>query len=156
MDAMNLLLEKMELGLIVSRLLLADSDVEVALDGRDGSAFENDWLEVSNQIKSRKRNLDDADIRVTRLRELSYLQTFDRWDSPDLAAEISDDFGLIGDALAIAYDHPWLSGLLHLYLSGSFPTGQIEHSTLGLSEQLRACWKSNLESVDRSRLLCRA
>lgn len=94
---------------------------------------------VFRQVEAKKGVLGitgDAEGRITRLRELSYLQTFDRWHAPDLAAYVSDDFGLIGDALATGVSHPWLNALLHKYWTGEFPHGAIPEREGELATQI--------------------
>ena len=93
-------------------------------------------MKIFNQIEVAKGRKSDATSIVARLRELVYLQAYERWKSPDLAGYISDDFGLIGDALIIGYSHRWLNGLLDAYLDARFPSGQITERAGELVEDL--------------------
>ncbi len=120
------LLAKMEQGLVVEKVVLATEEIESALEQRDDACFDSPWMEVYKQIEAAKHArgvTGDADPRVGRLREVAYLKSFERWNSPDLAGDISDDFGLIGDALALAYTDPWLQRLLGAYFEGRLPRG---------------------------------
>src|SRR5262249_14776165 len=95
------------------------------LDQRDDPRFAETWMKAFRQIEMKKEDKQDAESRVRRLRELAYLQAYERWHSPDLPAYISDDFGLIGDALVTNYSHGWLNGLLGAYLDLKFPQGSL-------------------------------
>ena len=127
MDNVGKLLDQMEQGLLIPNLALSVEDIESALNQRDKPHFAQTWMNAFRQIERNKGGKEDADPRVTRLRELAYRQAFGRWHSPDLAAYISDDIGLIGDALAINHDDTWVNGLLDSYLSHQFPLSNQEH-----------------------------
>jgi hypothetical protein len=111
----------MEQGLLVPNLSLEQYEIVRALDQRDEPQFEDPWLRTYKQVEDKKGDHQDADTRVGRLRELAYLQALDRWESPELAGYISDDFGLIGDALATDSVDDYLNGLLNAYLALRFP-----------------------------------
>jgi hypothetical protein len=133
-DPLDALLDRMERGEIVPKLVLSADAIDEALDRRDRTDFDKIWVDASRRVEAKKRSvgvqpaipggqvLDDADKRVTRLRELAYLQSFDGWQSPDLAGEISDDFGLIGDALSLGMSEPWVEALLRSYEHHRFPS----------------------------------
>lgn len=55
------------------------------------------------------------------IREAAYLRTISRWESPELAACVSDDFGLIADAVALGIEDPWIDGILKKYKAGEIP-----------------------------------
>ena len=140
MDDIDLLLTKMTSYALISQLDLPDDHVEDSLSERESRRFATTWMNVFSKLESLKsaRGVTrDSDSRVTQLRESAYLQSFKRWKSPDLAALISDDFGLIGDALVIGFTDPWLNALFDEYLAGQFPHGQLEPRTGGLMEKVK-------------------
>lgn len=136
MDRVSKLLQKMEQGSLLPKLVLEQSDIVAALDQRDHPLFGDAWMRAFRQVEMKKGGKLDAEPRVGRLRELAYLQAYERWQSPDLAAYISDDFGLIGDALATNYNDEWLNGLLDAYLSLKFPYGSLPERSGDLGEDL--------------------
>lgn len=125
MDKVSTLLDKMKQGSIIPKLSLKEDEIEAALDERDAPTFSDSWMSAFRQVGAIKGCTQDAEPRITQLREMAYLQAYERWQSPDLAAYISDDFGLIADSLALNYDNAWLNGLLHAYLTLRFPHGNI-------------------------------
>ncbi len=124
MDTLNQLLDKMEAGSLVPHLAINQDNVQSALEHRDNPRFDEPWMKAFRQVEASKGGKHDADSRVTRLRELAYLQAYHRWGSPELAAYISDDFGLIGDALATGHSEGLPAALLATYESLQFPHGQ--------------------------------
>ncbi|MCR8937020.1 hypothetical protein O0555_06595 [Brevibacillus laterosporus] len=46
----------------------------------------------------------------------------------DLAAYISDDFGLILDSVVLEYRDEWLNGLWNEYQEKRIPQGELQHS----------------------------
>src|SRR6266498_944886 len=104
MDKLNKLLEMMEQGAILPKLSLEQEEIEATLDQRDDPKFAETWMNAFHQVEAKKGSKQDAEPRIGQLREMAYLQAYERWQSPDLAAYISDDFGLIGDALATNYE----------------------------------------------------
>jgi hypothetical protein len=136
MDKLRKLLQKMEHASIVPNLSLKQEEIEAALDQRDDPHFAETWMNAFRQIEAKKGSKQDAEPRIGQLREMAYLQSYERWQSPDLAAYISDDFGLIGDALATNYHNAWVNGLLHAYLSLRFPHGNVEDREGELGDEL--------------------
>jgi hypothetical protein len=124
MDKIDKLLKRLEQGL-VSKLIIPHNEINKFLDERDEPFFTEAWMKAFRQIEVIKGGKHDADPRVSRLRELAYLQAYEQWQSPELAAYISDDFGLLGDALATGISVAWLNGLLDAYLNSKFPHGNL-------------------------------
>ncbi|HET6252153.1 MAG TPA: hypothetical protein VFE47_30990 [Tepidisphaeraceae bacterium] len=121
MEKLGLLLERMENGSPILHLMLKEEEVVAAVDERDDRSFADQWMSLFRQVEIIKGGRRDADPRVGRLRELAYLQAFERWRSSDLAAMISDDFGLIGDALAVGFEDESIKKILEQYLALKFP-----------------------------------
>lgn len=125
MDKVSKLLDKMKQRSIIPKLSLEQEEIDAALDERDAPDFAESWMSAFRQVGAMKGCTQDAEPRITQLREMAYVQAYERWQSPDLAAYISDDFGLIADSLALNTDNAWLNGLLHAYLTLRFPHGNI-------------------------------
>src|SRR5437016_2857103 len=97
MDKIDLLLGRMLSGAIISGLVLTDNKIDDALTERENNSFATRWMDSFQKLKSEKAANSiskDADPRVSMIREAAYLQSYRKWKSPDLAAYISDDFGL--------------------------------------------------------------
>lgn len=125
MDSLGKLLEIMERGGLIPKIPLAQDKITSVLDQRDEPLFAEEWMRVFHAIEAKKRSKQDAESRVTRLRELAFAQSFELWESPDVAAYVSDDFGLIGDALAVGYDDEWLNALFDAYQMARIPRGSL-------------------------------
>ena len=122
MDELDTLLARMRSGDYIASISLPDDNVADALQHRSADEFSSEWMRVFRVVESAKRNKTSGeDSRVRQLRELSYLQSYHRWHHPDLSAYISDDFGLIGDALEVGHYDPLLDALFSAYASGTFP-----------------------------------
>ena len=115
-------------GSLVSGIAVNDSDIVASLDARDRLSFSERWIDAFNHVEATKVTapLDVAsqDI-VSKARELAYLQAFKRWRSADLAAYISDDVGLIADAIITNCMDSWLDGMLQQYVNGHFPGADV-------------------------------
>ena len=123
MDSLDALLRQIECDEVIGKLSISPAELDSFLDLRDLPAFSSYWMELFNQVAAKKGASKTADTepRVAQLRELCYRQAYSRWRSPDLAGYVSDDFGLIGDALALGIRPPAIERLLASYLSGVFP-----------------------------------
>jgi hypothetical protein len=97
------------------------------LDKRDTPEFEQEWLRVRNALTKLTDNVEPQEVAA--IRKAAYLKTFEITREPELAACVSDDFGLIAAALAIDYSDPWLTGLWMSYKAGVFPGSRISPST---------------------------
>jgi hypothetical protein len=125
MDKLALLLERIEQGSIIPKLQIQFDEVDELLNKRDEPIFDEPWVLACRELEARKGSGKDADPRVTRLREITFLLTYEIWKASDLAAEISDDFGLMGDALATNYQNEWVNGLLYSYWKCRLPCGLV-------------------------------
>jgi hypothetical protein len=124
MDKLDALLAEISQGRIIERLDLAPDQIDDALDRRDGEQFSRKWIDEINKVEGHKaaRGLaHDSDPRVRRLRETAYVKSYQQWNSPELAGYISDDFGLIGDAVSLDLTDSWIYSLLNAYMNHSFP-----------------------------------
>ena len=98
------------------------------LDERDGPPFDTEWIVRFEQIEAEKRANPlptDVTTAIAELRESAFLLAIQRWSSHDVAACVSDDMGLLGDALALDSYDPWINGLLRAYANGRLPNGEI-------------------------------
>ena len=102
-------------------------NVSAILDERDDESFSMRWMEAFRSIEEKKITLHAQNENlVLKIREIVYLQIFNCWKSPDLAAYVSDDFGLIGDALLLDSSDSWINGLFQAYVLHNIPVGNFE------------------------------
>ena len=102
-------------------------NVSAILDERDDESFSMRWMEAFRSIEEKKITLHAQNENlVLKIREIVYLQIFNCWKSPDLAAYVSNDFGLIGDALLLDSSDSWINGLFQAYVLHNIPVGNFE------------------------------
>ncbi|QDU82415.1 hypothetical protein Pla110_41710 [Polystyrenella longa] len=99
-------------------------DIDLALDSRDSPDFETDWLRVHKLMMDQKNNGESDAIEA--LRRLAYEKVFEHTSNPELASYVSDDLGLIGLALELGENDPWLSSLWNEYRNHRFPHTRLE------------------------------
>lgn len=104
-----------------------DSSVDQILDDRDSEEFSQRWMAVFNVVESHKDGMNESQsVLSTRIRKAAYLRAYARWKLPELAAFVSDDFGLIADAAATGVDDPWVNAMLQSYRKGVIPNIPLE------------------------------
>jgi hypothetical protein len=117
------LIEKIKSGRLLSPATF-DLDIEAAIDQRDQSRFEKEWLRVYQAVDSKR----DRAIQIEALdglREIAFKVAFEATAHPELAGYISDDFGLFGAALLIGFEDDWLNALWREYRESRFPRGEL-------------------------------
>ncbi len=136
-DRLESLSTRIKEGALLAFSLVEPSDLEGLLDGRDSPEFEQKWLDVFESVDCRAGELDEAQTAaVDALREVSYKAAFSVSENPDFAAFVCDDFELIGLALILGINDPWLNGLWLSYRDNRFPSGQVDDRPGTLSELL--------------------
>ena len=112
----------------------ADCDSLLAL--RDSSSdFDAAW-QAAHETSEKIRFLLNESIPTTTLRELAFKVVFDATENHDLAACVSDDFGLIGFAGYVsshdsvdAFRDATIDWLWHEYSNARFPVPTMPEST---------------------------
>lgn len=111
--------------------MLDETDIEALLDNRDDPFFSEEWMRVYAEISHIKKmgslpsvyaSLDEG------LRKIIFLKVMEITSYEELAAYISDDFGLILDSLVLEYRDEWLNGLWSEYKVKRIPQGELRHS----------------------------
>lgn len=129
-------------SLLTDGLVLGEETVAVDTEGllalRHNNVFESEWLRVHESLRlavvasSAERSIVDS------IRELAFKRVFNAVQDPDLAAYVSDDFGLIASGLVVGLDDPWLNRLWTQYQSGTIPRGDIGHEVGHLADLILA------------------
>lgn len=123
MNEILLLIQKIESGRLLSPATF-NIDLDDALDQRDQSDFDTEWVRVNDMIQSMKIPREGRGILDT-LRELAFKKTFGTTDNPELAGYVSDDFALLGVALLVGFDDDWLNAMWLEYWNERFPCGPL-------------------------------
>ncbi len=112
-----------------------DTDLDEVLDERDCQAFDSEWVRVCNALDAHATGTDEQ--LVTRLREAAFKKTYAMTENSDLAAYVSDDFGLIGMALLTSFADPWLNALWIEYREQRLPYGELKPVTGELPDMIQ-------------------
>jgi hypothetical protein len=96
-------------------------DWDEALDKRDQAEFDDAWTNSHSAVSS-KQYIDPADeAAVTNLRESVFKAVYRLTENSEVAGYVSDDFGLIGEAVAKGCFTGWIEWLYEVYKSRNFP-----------------------------------
>ncbi len=99
-------------------------DFDEVLDSRDREEFDREWNRVYNDIELLKKanaySDDDHNI-CKKYRESAFMRVYEISEDSDLAAYISDDFGLIFDSELLQYTDEWLIWLIQKYEASEIP-----------------------------------
>ncbi len=103
-------------------------DYDEVLDQRDFSDFDSEWCRVEEQLKAMRQEKEfteeDNEI-LDDIREKVFLEIYNRTNHDDMAAYISDDFGLICESELLDYKDDWLNKLIECYQHAQFPYGEL-------------------------------
>lgn len=94
-------------------------NLDEVLTGRDNKTFDSEWIRVFDEIKELKNSVKITDN--THIRESAYLIVYENSNSDDLAAYVSDDFGLIFDSIILNYRDEWFDKLIRCYEELNIP-----------------------------------
>ena len=110
---------------------LNQDSLDDLFDSRDSDPFESEWLRVNEVVEQSQLESNDA---VDALRESAFKRAFAITKSPDACGYISEDVGLIADAVRAGVADPWLASLTAGYVSGELPHGELAGDPRSLSE----------------------
>jgi hypothetical protein len=98
-----------------------EDDFDMILDQRDEDSFSERWMEIFDNVKE-KIIKDKVNKTITdNVREKVFKLVFSLTSHSDLSSYISDDFGLILQAIEVKYNNYWLNSLWLEYKNGSIP-----------------------------------
>lgn len=123
MNELLLLIQRIESGRLLSPATF-NIDLDEALDQRDQSDFDTEWVRVNNTVQSMEIPTEGQGT-LDRLREAAFKKTFGTTDNSELAGYVSDDFGLLGAALLVGVDDDWLNAMWLEYWNERFPHGTL-------------------------------
>jgi hypothetical protein len=110
---------------------LTNETIDAYLDLRDQQPFDSDWSAMEDNLEKLKdqqndKLLDKLESLNEKIREKIFMKIIKSSGSSELAAYLSDDIGMILDALIlIDSGDSWAFGLLDSYMKQELPKGLI-------------------------------
>ena len=100
------------------------------LDGRDSGPFDEDWVIAYEDVEEKKDGLSQEDRgklkeASSKLREKVFKFAIGISGSSDFASAVSDDAGLIAEAMALQISNFWINALGNEYFSRRLPEGEL-------------------------------
>lgn len=103
-------------------------DLDEILYLRDSDPFDSEWNRVYKAVEEQKKikGYSDENKHLTdEYRKSAYLRVYNLCNNDDLAAYISDDFGIISDSELMSYTDWWLEALINTYANSKITCGKI-------------------------------
>lgn len=75
---------------------------------------------------------------IAEVRRIAYLEVYRSTENPDIAANVSDDLGLISRFAVAGVEDQWVQGLLSVYIAGDLPSGSVAPDPRSISSLLRS------------------
>lgn len=101
---------------------LSEEEFYTILDKRDCDTFSEQWMQVYNIIEQLKKQKNIPETYNENIRKKAFCIVFDITNNDDLAAYISDDLGLIIDAIKVGANNYLINALWLSYKNGVIPT----------------------------------
>lgn len=102
--------------------------IDEILNNRDCEFFSMQWTRVYSELNKvkQKENLTEIYREYDKkLRKSVFSEVYNITLSGDMAAYISDDFGLILDSFIFDYKDNWINSLWVKYICGKIPQGEL-------------------------------
>ena len=107
-------------------------NIDDILDNRDNDEFSELWTNSYNQIK--KISLEsEVKEKISEARKEIFILTYQKTNSSDLSAYISDDFDLICLQYLSETDNEWVNKLYATYLNREIPQGILKNISLNMN-----------------------
>ena len=108
-------------------------NIDDSLDNRDNDEFSELWTNSYNQIK--KISLEsEVKEKISEARKEIFILTYQKTNSSDLSAYISDDFDLICLQYLSETDNEWVNKLYATYLNREIPQGILKNISLNMND----------------------
>lgn len=108
-------------------------NIDNILDDRDNDEFSKLWENSYNQIK--KISLEgEVKEKINEARKEIFMLTYQKTNSSDLSAYISDDFELICLHYLNKTENNWVNRLYATYLEREIPKGILKNNSLNLND----------------------
>jgi hypothetical protein len=122
-DALKQLYEEL-LNIFFETIDHEECDPGEYLDMRDKPEFDGAWVEADAVVEAAKASFAlaaELEPVNTNLRKAVYMRCIHTFGSSDLAADVSDDAGLVFDAMAMEVENEWIGRMMESYRRGRFP-----------------------------------
>jgi hypothetical protein len=138
-----LILKKMiEERQLLSEQILFAYNWDDLLDARESDEdFEEQWLRANAEVKKLLAELNlgnEVQQIVEDIRRESFLAASKLTSQHEIASYISDDFGLIAEAILAEYDDAWLNGLWLAYKQHYLPIPPVGKHSGKLSDLIES------------------
>ncbi len=93
------------------------------LDSRDSASFDTEWCRINREIEALKNPqsyTDEDEETQVKIREKAFM-IIQQNTKNELAAYVSDDFGLIYDSLILNYKDEWLDKVIAVHKNKKIP-----------------------------------
>ena len=108
-------------------------NIDDILDNRDNDEFSELWTNSYNQIK--KISLEsEVKEKISEARKEIFILTYQKTNSSDLSAYISDDFDLICLQYLSETYNEWVNKLYATYLNREIPQGILKNISLNMND----------------------
>ena len=108
-------------------------NIDDILDNRDNDEFSELWTNSYNQIK--KISLEsEVKEKISEARKEIFILTYQKTNSSDLSAYISDDFDLLCLQYLSETDNEWVNKLYATYLNREIPQGILKNISLNMND----------------------
>lgn len=103
-----------------------ESDFDDILDERDEEYFSDVWMNNYNEVEkiAKEKSIDKSFSNM--MREKSFKIILEKTQNSDLASYISDDFGLLCNAIDVKHNSGWLKALWCEYQNNKIPNGKLQ------------------------------
>ena len=137
-ETLLILKKTIEEGQLLSEQILSAYNWDDLLDIRDSDEdFEKQWLRANAEVKKLLAELNlgnEVQQIVEDIRRESFLAASKLTSQHEIASYISDDLGLIAEAVIAGYDDAWLNGLWLAYKRHCLPIPPVGKHSGKLSE----------------------
>ena len=131
------LLDAMARGRLLPERAFAP-DADTILRMRETPEFEAAVTPLFAAVSNLLRDTPREDLEyIEDFVEKVFVHVFERTGSDDLSAYVSDDFGLLAQALHVGYEDQQLNGLAHAYGQSSVPCARIAPVAGSLLDHMR-------------------
>ncbi|MDE7398301.1 MAG: hypothetical protein K2N06_02120 [Oscillospiraceae bacterium] len=99
--------------------------IDKALEQRYVEEFESEWMRVYNLVEQGKKEGSWDKEKSDKIREEAFMKAFEVSENEEIAALVSDDFGLMFEAKSLKIKDKWLDDMAFEYEYGHFPYGRL-------------------------------
>ncbi|NIF04237.1 hypothetical protein F3J23_02185 [Chryseobacterium sp. Tr-659] len=107
--------------------------IDEILDNRDSPEFSDLWMKAYHAVEETMTE-EELEDNISDMRKEIFISTFRITGSSELAAYISDDFGLISSYYIHLIENNWVTNLLFTYLNHQIPQEKLMETDRTMKE----------------------